>query len=394
MRNLVAGIIVSLGFAFPVFSQNINMSNGSGTACSGTFYDNGGNGNYSNNQTITYTICPSVAGNRVVMNFSTFALENNYDFLTIYDGNNTSAPTLGTYTGNSGPGLVSATSTNTSGCLTFVFISNSSGVAAGWVAGISCATPCQTITSNLVSSSPATNSGIIRVCQGQTVTFNGSGTFSNSGAGATYLWSFGDGTTGSGTSVTHTYPNPGSYLVNLTITDPSGCHNSNHLNQVVQVSTTPTINLTASPATLCVGATAALNATVTPTPFTANCTPPVSGTTFLPDGSGVSYTTAVNVNCYGPFQTVSSASDIQSVCLNLEHSYLGDLRIRLICPNGQSMTLKAYPGGGGTYLGARRPCSGSGHRLHLLLYPIGHHPAGKRSNGHGRFSLGQLYCCG
>ncbi|MGQ3133642.1 MAG: PKD domain-containing protein, partial [Flavobacteriales bacterium] len=352
MRNLVAGIIVSLSFAFPVFSQNINMSNGSGTACSGTFYDNGGNGNYSNNQTITYTICPSVAGNRVVMNFSTFALENNYDFLTIYDGNNTSAPTLGTYTGNSGPGLVSATSTNTSGCLTFVFISNSSGVAAGWVAAISCATPCQTITSNLVSSSPATNSGIIRVCQGQTVTFNGSGTFSNSGAGATYLWSFGDGTTGSGTSVTHTYPNPGSYLVNLTITDPSGCHNSNHLNQVVQVSTTPTINLTASPATLCVGATAALNATVTPTPFTANCTPPVSGTTFLPDGSGVSYTTAVNVNCYGPFQTVSSASDIQSVCLNLEHSYLGDLRIRLICPNGQSMTLKAYPGGGGTYLGS------------------------------------------
>ena len=352
MKNLVAGIIVSLGLAFPVFSQNINMSNGSGTACSGTFLDNGGNGNYSNNQTLTYTICPSVPGNRVVMNFTAFALENNYDFLTIYDGNNTSAPTLGTYTGTSGPGLVSATSTNTTGCLTFVFISNSSGVAAGWSAGISCATPCQTITANLVSSSPASNSGVIRVCQGQAVTFNGSGTFSNSGAGATYLWNFGDGTTGSGTSVTHTYPNPGSYLVNLTITDASGCHNNNHLNQVVQVSTTPAINLSASPATLCVGATSALNATVTPTPFTANCTPPVSGTTFLPDGSGVSYTTSVNVNCYGPFQTVSSTADIQSVCLNLEHSYLGDLRIRLICPSGQSMTLKAYPGGGGTYLGS------------------------------------------
>ena len=353
MRNLVAGIIVSLGLSLPVLSQNINMSNGSTTACSGTFYDNGGNGNYSNNQTLTYTICPSVAGNRVLINFTSFALENNYDFLTIYDGNSTSAPSLGTYTGTSGPGLVSATSSNSTGCLTFVFTSNSSGVAAGWQGAISCAAPCQNITANLVSSTPAIGAGgVIRICQGQSVTFNGSGTFSNSGAGAVYQWNFGDGSSGTGTSVTHTYPNPGSYLVNLNITDPSNCHNSNSINQIVQVSTTPVISLSASPANLCVGATSALTATVTPTPFSANCTPPVSGTTFLPDGTGVSYTTSVNVSCYASGQTLSNGNDIQSICLNLEHSYLGDLRIRLICPNGQSMVLKAYPGGGGTYLGS------------------------------------------
>ena len=35
----------------------------------------------------------------------------------------------------------------------------------------------------------------------------------------------------------------------------------------------------------------------------------------------------------------------------MEHSYLGDLEIRLVSPTGQSIILKAYPGGGGTYLG-------------------------------------------
>jgi hypothetical protein len=29
--------------------------------------------------------------------------------------------------------------------------------------------------------------------------------------------------------------------------------------------------------------------------------------------------------------------------LNLEHSYLGDLNLRLICPNGQSTLLHGYP---------------------------------------------------
>jgi subtilisin-like proprotein convertase family protein len=35
----------------------------------------------------------------------------------------------------------------------------------------------------------------------------------------------------------------------------------------------------------------------------------------------------------------------------MEHSYLGDLEIRLVSPTGQSIILKAYPGGNGTYLG-------------------------------------------
>lgn len=324
-------LIISLKLS----AQTYNMSNGSVNTCSGTFYDSGGSGgSYGNSQTLVFTICPSTPGAKVRVNFTAFDLENNYDFLEVFDGPNTSSPSLGAYTGTSGPGIAQATVGNTSGCLTFRFTSDGSVTYSGWTGIISCTTPCQTITANFLSSTPAASGGVIRICPGQTVTFNGSGTFSNSGAGATYTWSFGDASTANGTTVSKTYNNPGSYQVNLTITDPNGCTSSNNIGITVQVSTTPTLTTNASPATICLGQSTTITGNVTQTPYVPNCTPPVSGTTFLPDGSGVSYTTSINVNCFASGQTVTNVNDIQNICLNMEHSYLGDLQIRIICPNG------------------------------------------------------------
>ncbi|MEN9302835.1 MAG: hypothetical protein RL264_1264 [Bacteroidota bacterium] len=349
---IVFALFFSLS-SFWVFGQNYNMANGNISTCSGNFFDSGGSGNnYNNNQNFTYTICPSTPGARISVAFTSFNTESNYDYLYVYDGNSTGATLIGTYTGTGLPGTLTASTTNPTGCLTFRFTSDGSITRAGWAATISCILPCQTITANFLSSNPAPQAdGIIRVCQGQSVTFSGSGTFSNSGTGATYSWSMGNGTNVNGATANYSFPAGGAYSVNLNITDPSGCTNSNSLNRIVQVSTTPTLTSSASPTTICQGQTANLTAGVTMTPFIQNCTPPVSGTTFLPDGSGASYNTAINVNCFSSTQTVQSASDIQNVCITMEHSYLGDLQLKLICPNGQSMILKAYPGGGGTYLG-------------------------------------------
>jgi subtilisin-like proprotein convertase family protein len=348
------------------------MSNGSSTTCVGNFYDSGYNGNYSNNLNQTLTICPSTPGARLNVNFASFALESSYDFLTIYDGNSTSAASLGTFSGSVSPGSITASANNTSGCLTFRFTSDGSVTYAGWVATLSCIVPCQTITSNFISSNPAPQSdGIIRVCQGQSVSFSGAGTFSSSGAGANYSWNMGNGNTASGQTTNYAYPNSGAYVVNLNITDPTGCSNSNQINKIVQVSTTPTITTTANPTTICQGQISSLTASVTPTPFLQNCTPPISGTTFLPDGSGASYSTAITVNCYSGTQIVQSASDIQNICLNMEHSYMGDLQIRIICPNGQSSILKSYPGGTGTYLGCPLddPATGPGSGRNYCFTP-------------------------
>jgi subtilisin-like proprotein convertase family protein len=326
----------------------IVMTTGSTSACSGTFYDSGGLGDYSNSETRVFTICPSTAGAKLKLVFSAFQTES-IDYLEIFDGNSVAAPSLGTYSGSTGPGTVQATVSNASGCLTFRFTSDGSLVYSGWEATISCIIPCQTITSNWVSSTEAPMAdGVIRICQGQSINLVGSGTFGTSGTGATYSWSMGNGVSVSGSNINYTYPAVGSYLANLNIVDPSGCTNTNSINRNIEVSTTPTISTSATPSTLCTSQTSALAATVTMTPYTVNCTPPVSGTTFLPDGSGVSYTTAITTNCYSPTATVTAVTDITNICLNMEHSYSGDLSMSIACPNGQSTSLITYSSGTGS----------------------------------------------
>lgn len=116
-------------------AQTHLMGNGTINTCSGTFYDSGGNGgDYANNENYTLTICSSVPGNCVRLNFTLFDLENNFDELTIYNGPSTASPLVGVFTGNVSPGLI----TGSSGCLTLVFTSDAIIRSAGWVALISC----------------------------------------------------------------------------------------------------------------------------------------------------------------------------------------------------------------------------------------------------------------
>ncbi len=354
--------ILFLTIAVTISAQTLLMpaANTTTNMCSGTFYDSGGPGGaYTASQSRTVTICPGVAGSKVNLLFTAFTVENGFDFMYIYDGPNTLAPSLGVYSGAVTPiGNVQATATNTSGCITIRFTSDGSVNQAGWAATISCITPCETINAVFNSSTPAPGAGnIIRICQGASVTFNGSGTFSSGiSAGATYSWAFDNGTSSPASAspnATTTYPAPGVYVVNLNI-NKAGCINNNKINQIVQVSTTPSFTATTTNTTsICLGQTATLIGSVTPTPFIANCTPPIAGTTFLPDGSGVSYNTCVTVDCYGSSQTVTSAADIANICINMEHSYLGDLQIEIVCPNGSTVPLKTYAqAGGGTYLGS------------------------------------------
>ncbi|GGW68293.1 putative secreted protein (Por secretion system target) [Winogradskyella epiphytica] len=107
--------------------------------CGNKFYDSGGEtGDYSNNLAETTTIYPFEAGGTVTTTFTVFDIAPG-DSLAVYDGPDTSAPSLGTYSGTTNPGPF--TSTHASGTLTFVFTSNGSGVGAGWAADIVCTPP-------------------------------------------------------------------------------------------------------------------------------------------------------------------------------------------------------------------------------------------------------------
>jgi PKD repeat protein len=56
-------------------------------------------------------------------------------------------------------------------------------------------------------------------CTGLSCSFDGAGSADSDGTIQAYSWEFGDGATGSGKTVSHTYARPGSYPVSLTVTD-------------------------------------------------------------------------------------------------------------------------------------------------------------------------------
>jgi len=355
-------LIAFMLLSFHLQAQDIIMQTGAVNASSGTFFDSGGStSNYSNNENFILTLCPDIAGQKIELTFTEFITQLDIDVMTVYDGDSTSAPLLGTFSGGgaaNNPGVVSATDANTSGCITIQFISDGTGVTVGWTASISVITDCQNITSQLDSSLPAVNAdGQIQVCIGESISLNGSGNFETDGTGATYEWDLGNGQTVIGQAVTISYNVTGVYFVNLNIrdtntsSDPLGCSNTNAFNQIIQVADEPDFTGTeAVDSILCFGDTTVIEGIVNPTTITYNCPPPLSQETFLPDGNGVAYSTCITVDCFGPNDVITAGNQVLDICLNLEHSYSGDLDIYIVSPNGQQVQLYDQ-GGGGTYFG-------------------------------------------
>jgi PKD repeat protein len=56
----------------------------------------------------------------------------------------------------------------------------------------------------------------------EAVAFNGSGSSDADGSLVSYAWSFGDGTSGTGVTTSHTYSAAGTYTARLTVTDNQG----------------------------------------------------------------------------------------------------------------------------------------------------------------------------
>jgi len=135
------------------------------TDCDYSFFDSGGGtANYQNNENYTVTLLPAIAGTKVKVVFSTFQTENNWDGLSIFNGNSIAAPLInsglpagfapsapaGSFYGSTSPGTIISTAAD--GSLTFRFTSDPSVVAPGWSAFVSCV-----VTPTITSFTPANN---------------------------------------------------------------------------------------------------------------------------------------------------------------------------------------------------------------------------------------------
>jgi len=138
MKKYIGVFALLMLFVEMASAQYVLNSTSNGTTvntCSGTFYDSGGSGsNYSGNQNYTITFCAT--SGCIMADFTAFNTQAGNDVLSVYDGSNTSAPLLGTFSGNSVPADLVASS----GCLTFKFVSNNSQNKSGWAISLSCVT--------------------------------------------------------------------------------------------------------------------------------------------------------------------------------------------------------------------------------------------------------------
>ncbi len=105
-----------------------------------------------------------------------------------------------------------------------------------------------------------------------------------------------------------------------------------------------------------------------------------AGQTFLPDGTGASYTSSIPITGFGATQTLASVNQINSICATMEHSYASDLTIELRAPNGATIMLKNV----GT--------TGSGVNTCNLGEPIASAPVDQWSTSNTNPGIGYQYC--
>jgi gliding motility-associated-like protein len=338
--------------------QQIDMQNGFFEQCGGSFLDSGGGGgSYTDNENFTLTICPDVPGDVVGVDFILFALDptntanppqNNQDRLIAYDGNSAAAPSLGTFTGNALQGVfVSASPFNTTGCLTFRFISNNVNVG-NWAGTITCETPCDRPTAVGSDNGPVNR----MICIGDEITFDG--TESYPGAGFTiadYTWDFGDGTIANTAVATHAWSEPGEYIVELYLLDNNGCASTNRISLQLLVATLPDWDPFYGNTSICLGES--VDWAVDPNEFEVTWTAgdPSQYTVVdddLEDIVGSCYEFPLEIAGFAPGQTLNDINDLFSIDLDINHSFLFDLAISIECPNGQSVIMHQQmqqPGG-------------------------------------------------
>jgi gliding motility-associated-like protein len=347
----ILSLITILSASFSLIAQEYPVGYGEIIDCGAFLVDNGMSaGDYGPNENSTSTICPDGTDDPIINLYFSFMNLGTGDSLWVYDGSTVDAPLLGAFGASDAQGL-DVTATNVDGCLTVVFISNSDGEVGSFGAEISCGEPCEKPWA--VVTSDETQFNPVKVCVGEEITFDGSSSELAEGVSlAAFTWDFDDETTDNTNwpSVTHSFDEPGAYLVQLTLTDDNECTSLNHPDYLVYVSTTPSMETAASDYMVCVGQTVEVTAEFEPTFWIDQPEANFGDGLFIPDDQTQCFSADLTFSTFAAGSTIDEISDLDFFFINFEHSYMGDISITFLCPDGQSIVVHE-PGGGGTFLG-------------------------------------------
>lgn len=365
MKRLIAFFAMTALVFAGISAQETPISNGTIETCEGFLVDTGlSAADYGPNEDITMTVCPE-APETIITLYWALANLGPGDILQIFDGPDDTAPVLGTYVEFEAQGLeIFASEDNPTGCLTLHFTSDATGEGS-FVAEMSCGYPCERPIAFVESGEPVPH----LACPGEEITFDASSsTVAENFEIVSWEWDFGDANTANtGPVVSHTFDNPGAYKVqlsiadnNITADDPDGCSNNNLVDHLVLVSTEPDWTGTSVDATICSGQLFDLEGVVNGVTYDSEPSGDFGGGLFIPDDQTQCFNAGLTFTSFAPGAVIQNANaDIVDFFINFEHSWMGDLTITFICPNGQSMAVHTL-GGGGTNLGVPDQGDGTG----------------------------------
>ncbi|MBO7482055.1 MAG: gliding motility-associated C-terminal domain-containing protein [Bacteroidales bacterium] len=333
-------------------NQTVNM-----TGCSAILYDSGGpNGNYSSYEDYTVTVC--VPSNYPMELDVTMTTESTtWDYMYIYEGTNTNGNLVASRIGSSSSGTqVTHHYSLSSSCATFTWHTDGSGQYAGFAIEISCGMECQdfTLVPDITARWNATEERY-EACSNDDLGIAAHGVFPNNDAPQGYhqsdenldwTWSWVDVNgrhedSGEGHNVLTADIEPGAYYINLQATDINGCTYIYPESFLVVISLPPTFNgTTATPDTICIGEIIRLDGHVQqPDEWVMQIPEAIVEEHCFEDVTNYVQTMCFDHNAFAQGQTIQSASDIESICMEIEHSYIGDLEVWITCPSGNRMDL-------------------------------------------------------
>ncbi len=401
MKNISLAFFLSLLFAFSAETalgqappDTVAISVGGtvgGVLCDSQLIltDSGGiDGDYGPDETFIITLCVDESAVESNSQFiispelygNTWDVDGNSS-LFVYDGTDTNAPLIGEFNSETHPfGIIVE---GTGRCLTFQFVSGPESSGAGFTGIFACGQPLQPFTFEVTAQpdlEPFHNltHDAIKICFTDSISLHVHTSYPLSDAGgyeqtdetSLFRYDMGDGSIYQGfgmTEINHTYSIPFGYLVTIMITDNKGKVEVKQL--YVLIAPKPHFSNIPLLDTLCIGEETEISGGIVGTD-TVGVQPSTSAILgggilgeqiFLPDGNNVNYETTITIDEFDPDQVITSISDIVSMCVNMEHSFLGDLEMMLTCPDGTSVNIfNAYYGtglfgpgfgGGGIFLG-------------------------------------------
>lgn len=368
--KIILGLLLCLFAAGSFAQQTITMNsstNGSTvnlTSCSATLYDSGGpNGNYGTNESYRITVCvPNGFPMELDVTMVTEGQQYNYyDYLSIYEGTGTNGTLVANRIGSqsSGDTFTASYSLNSS-CATFVWATDGSVTYSGFEIQISCGIECQDYTVSITPEAQydATEEAYLG-CSGSTVSAvvnfpNNNQNYQQTIANTNFSWSVlnSNGTQvfeGLGMNELSEPLAPGAYFYTLTTTDMNGCQVVSNT-VTVYISVPPTFAGTTVTPEICPGDAAEIvgvvnqpaewEMTIEEYNYEQHC--------FDDDHINEEQTSCFSYAAF-PGQYIQSASDIESIGMQIEHSWMNDLQILLQCPNGQRISLFNRGCGGGYF---------------------------------------------